>query len=191
MPITDYLPQPVIDLADWCVIDVVDEKGGLRRVASAHNNPAKEKLMVELQEKFPPDWDSPQPSARVLRTGKSELLQEVTDELMAERVRNPQHMKLIKDIGINSHIAVVLSARGNKLGAISLGLSEGDGKYGPDDLSLAEELGRRAAFARSGSIEFCVALLIISKPRVNKARTIKMSQKSKCRQLRRLYSARL
>ncbi len=134
-------------LADWCVIDVVDETGGLRRVASAHNNPAKEKLLLELQEKFPPDWDSPQPSARVLRTGKSELLEELTDDLMAERVRDAEHLKLIKEIGLKSHMAVALSARGHRLGAISLGLSEGRGKYGPDDLSLAEELGRRAAAA--------------------------------------------
>jgi len=46
-------------LGDWCVIDVVDEKGGLRRVASAHNNPLKEELLMELQDKFPPDWNSP------------------------------------------------------------------------------------------------------------------------------------
>src|SRR5688572_11227988 len=61
-------------LADFCLVDLLDEDRTIRRVATAHRDPAKEALLRELQERFPPDWDSPAPAARVLRSGRPELL---------------------------------------------------------------------------------------------------------------------
>lgn len=144
-------------LADWCVIDIVDEKGELRRVAAAHRDSAKEQLLIELQQQFPPDWNSTQPSPRVVRTGRSELVEEMTDALISRRAKNNHHKELLKKIGLTSYMAVALTARGNKLGAINLCLSDDNRRYSQDDLKLAEEIGRRAAIAIDNARLYYVA----------------------------------
>src|SRR5205814_10286668 len=44
----------VPDLADWCVVDVVEPERGLRRVAVAHEDPA----LLELAAAVPRRWRS-------------------------------------------------------------------------------------------------------------------------------------
>jgi PAS domain S-box-containing protein len=61
-------------LADWCVIDVLEEDGSLDRLAMTHQDPEKVALAQELEERYPPDPDAPRGVAQVLRTGSSELV---------------------------------------------------------------------------------------------------------------------
>ena len=42
-------------LADWCVVDVLDEEGVLQRLAVAHVDPAKIELAQTVQQRYPPD----------------------------------------------------------------------------------------------------------------------------------------
>jgi len=134
------------DLGDLCVVDVIEE-GELRRLASAHVRPEKAQLIEDLRRHYPPGGDSPAPAARVLRTGHPELLVEVTPDIVAERTRNPEHESLIRRLGMRSHIAVPMVARGTTVGVISLGITESDRRYGEDDVALATDLARRAAVA--------------------------------------------
>jgi PAS domain S-box-containing protein len=46
-------------LADWCVVDVLDENGSLERLAVEHPDPGKVALVHKLQERYPPDPDEP------------------------------------------------------------------------------------------------------------------------------------
>src|SRR5690606_24201244 len=64
------------ELGDLCILDILED-GLLRRVATVHVRPEKEELLEQLRRRYPPDLDSPQPAARVLRTGTCELLAEV------------------------------------------------------------------------------------------------------------------
>jgi signal transduction histidine kinase len=133
-------------LAEWCLIDVVDD-GTLKRVASHHADPAKAVLLEQLAERYPPDWDSPQPAGRVLRTGEPLLVPEVTREIMDTHVRDAEHGRLIRALGIRTGMAVPLLAHGRTLGTMSFFLAATDRRYGAADLALAQELGRRAAMA--------------------------------------------
>ena len=138
----------VPDLADWCAIDVLEEEGPLiRRAAVAHVDPSKMKSATELQERYPPTWDAPRGVPNVLRTGESELYPEITDEMIRAAARDAEHLELIRSLDLRSAIIVPLQARGRTLGAMTFVWAETGRSYGPDDLALAEELGRRATLA--------------------------------------------
>ncbi|HEX6938213.1 MAG TPA: ATP-binding protein [Longimicrobiales bacterium] len=131
-------------LADWCVVDMVENRH-IHRIASAHRDPAKEPLLRELDRRFPPDWESPQPGTRALRTRQAELIEEVTDDILRSRTRSAEHRDLVRALGIRSMIAAPLIARGQLLGSISLVCDRR--RYDKDDLGVVRELADRAAVA--------------------------------------------
>ena len=134
-------------LADWCVVDVLKEDGSLDRVAVAHQDPEKVAWAYELQERYPPDVDSSYGVGRALRTGRPELVAEISKPLLEEAARDAEHREILQNLGIESYLIVPLVARGRTLGAVTLVSAESGWRYGPADLELAEELARRAALA--------------------------------------------
>src|SRR5215203_4609867 len=134
-------------LADWCLIDVLEEDGSLDRLALTHQDPEKIKLAHELERRYPPDPDAPRGVAQVLRTSRSELVPEIPEPLIDEAARDLEHREILRKLGLKSYMSVPLVARGRTLGAISLVSAESGRRYGPADLKLAEELARRAALA--------------------------------------------
>ncbi|HSD21410.1 MAG TPA: AAA family ATPase [Anaeromyxobacter sp.] len=133
----------VRSLADWCLIDLVDGQQ-LRRIAGAHADPAKEPVIEELLRRYPPTYDAPHPSARVLRSGEPLLVTELPAEDIRAFCYDDGHARLISEMGCGSALAVPLLARGRVLGALTLG-SATLGRYKRADLELARELADRAA----------------------------------------------
>jgi PAS domain S-box-containing protein len=134
-------------MADWCVIDVMQDDGSLRRLALVHADPQRE-LADELLRRFPPeDPGSSDLMRNVLETGKPLLLPEVPEELLERAARSPEHLALMHRIGMRSAIVVPLSGRDRTLGAISFVATRPDRRYGEADLAVAEELAVRAAAA--------------------------------------------
>jgi PAS domain S-box-containing protein len=76
-----------------------------------------------------------------------ELVSEITDEMLVAAARDELHLDLLRELGLSSYMCVPLVARERVLGAISFVLAESGGRYGADDLELAEELARHAATA--------------------------------------------
>jgi PAS domain S-box-containing protein len=134
-------------LADWCGLDVVEEDGSLRQLAVAHVDPAKVKLARQLRKRYPPRPDDPTGVSAVVRTGRPELYPEVSDELIAASTPDPKVRQLVRDLRLRSIMIVPLHARGTTVGAMTFVWAESDRRYGPDDLSLAEDLARRAGQA--------------------------------------------
>ena len=134
-------------LADWCGIDVVEEDGSLRQLAIVHTDPTKLTFALELQERYPPDPESENGAAAVVRSGEPQLMPEIPDELLVAATKDEQHLELIRELGLRSWMCVPLIARGRTLGAISLVAAESGRRYGREDLRLAEDLARRAATA--------------------------------------------
>ena len=133
-------------LADWCSVDVREEDGTIRQVAVAHKDPDKVKWALELQQKYPPDPNAPTGAPNVIRTGQSELLPEIPEELLEAAIgEDEEFRRIVEEIGFYSVMVVPLTARGRTLGAISLITTRESGRrYGPRDLAFAEDLARRA-----------------------------------------------
>ncbi|HEX2739659.1 MAG TPA: PAS domain S-box protein [Rubrobacter sp.] len=134
-------------LADWCVVDVVEEDGSLQRLAAEHEDPEKVALARRLQERYPPDPDAPYGVNHVVSTGRSELVPEIPESGLDEVARDEEHRDLLRTLGLKSYMVVPLLARGRMLGAISFVAAESGRRYGKEDLELAEDLARRAALA--------------------------------------------
>lgn len=134
-------------VADWCAIDVLGENGSVERLAVVHQDPEKETWARELQERYPPDPETPRGVPNVLRTGRSELYSKITDEMLEPAARDEEHLRLIREVGFTSAMVVPLVASGRTVGAISLVSTESGRRYGESDLRMAEELASRTALA--------------------------------------------
>lgn len=133
--------------ADWCVVDVVEEDRSLHRVAVAHVDPEKAALAHQLRTRFPPLHAGAAGVARVLRSGLGELHREVEAETLEALAQGPEHRALLEALGMGSLVIVPLTARGRRLGAISLVYGASGRRYGERDVALAEDLAIRAALA--------------------------------------------
>lgn len=135
-------------LADWCVVDLVDDSGRVQAVESLAASPEKSRLLHELLTAYPHD-----PSrqgdivAGVLQTGRSVLLPEFPDRALEAAAEDGRHLELLRRLTPVSGIVVPLRARERILGAVILWTSESGRRYGARDLALAEELASRAALA--------------------------------------------
>ena len=134
-------------LADWCTVDMAAEDGSFGQVAVAHIDPEKEKLVGEVRRHYPPDPAGSHALAQVLRSGRSLVISAVTDDWLRTNTRGVEHFRVMREIGLRSYMSVPLVARERILGTITFLSSLPDRHYGPDDLSLAEDLARRAAMA--------------------------------------------
>ena len=132
--------------ADWCGIDVVVD-GRLHRLAVEHVDPAKVQLAKDLADRYPPDPNAPNGAWNVMRTGKSELIAEITDEMLVAGAQDEEHLRIALDLHLRSALTVPLVARGRVLGVITWVSAESERIYSEDDLALAEDLAKRAAIA--------------------------------------------
>ncbi len=143
-------------LADYCVIDLVQESGEVRRVAAAHADPSRQKLVDELR-RYPPDPRMPEGVPDVLRTGTPLLLPEVPECRLRAAAQDEGHLRILRELGMSSVIIVPLRARGRIIGALTFASADRVRRYDPEDLSLAEEIAGRAAVAVDNARLYCEA----------------------------------
>ena len=145
--LTDLARLVVPNLADWCAVEIIDDAGISRQVTIAHVDPDKVQYARELNRRYPSNPQAATGVPNVLRTGTPELYAEITDEMLVAGAIDAEHLRLVRALGLRSAIIVPLTVRGRTFGALTLVSAESRRRYGPDDLALAMELARRAAFA--------------------------------------------
>jgi signal transduction histidine kinase/CheY-like chemotaxis protein len=132
-------------LADWCAVTIEGEPA--EQIPLAHVDPAKVGVLRELLLRFPPDPQARDGYPEVIRTGKSQLVEDAPAGMLESLARSPEHLALLRQVGSRSWIIVPLRVQSATFGAITLAWSESPRRYGPADLLLVEELARRAAVA--------------------------------------------
>ncbi|HET7623598.1 MAG TPA: ATP-binding protein [Gemmatimonadaceae bacterium] len=136
-------------IADVCFIDVL-EHGVARRVASAASSPTLTTTAQHLHA-FPRKSDEPYLTRESMTSGRAVLVREATRRSLERVTQHPDHLRLLLELHPRSYMTVPLLARGRTLGAIAFIATTESPTYTPVDLSLAEELGRRAALAVDNS----------------------------------------
>jgi len=129
--------------ADWCVIDLLDGDGSVRRAAVRVADPAREAAAAALLE------DPTMPGHCELMGGA--MTDGATRRYRAEDLHlarigcDERHAELLRALDLGSAVVVPLIARGDILGAMALVRGASGPEFSDADVLIAEELGRRAA----------------------------------------------
>ncbi|QJE95663.1 response regulator [Luteolibacter luteus] len=131
-------------LGEFCIVDRIDDDGGLIQVAVAHFDPSKEALLRKIP--YPKAEETFHGAFRVFQTGSpfvcNKMDEAVISDLVPERDR-----EFMRSLGATSFAAVPLSARGRVIGAITMVHTKEGAVYEQDDLWLADELAHKAAIS--------------------------------------------
>ena len=139
-------------LADWCVIDVLADRG-LERMAVAHADPADAALAADMRGLIIDPAGTAGPAAAA-RSGRSELHPHVDAAHLRNAAVDPRHHELALRLGVRSSASVPLAVRGRPLGVMTLVTSASGRVLGAEQLAVLEELARRAAAAIDSAQQF-------------------------------------
>ena len=125
----------VRELADWCIVDVIEDGNELTRLTVARAEPAG-------GNGGPGPRDVPGTGVRaVAYGGRSQLIPAPGEDAKGEPVR------FLEGLDARSVISVPLRARNQPLGALTVARTGRGATYGADDLALVEDLATRIALA--------------------------------------------
>ncbi|RYZ06086.1 MAG: PAS domain S-box protein [Myxococcales bacterium] len=128
-------------MADWCSIQLLDSKDALERVAVAHADPHRLEVIREIEHQYPADENDA--ARRIVRTGVSEHVHELTDAMLVASSRDLHHLELMRLLALRSWMAVPIKVDRRTIGVLSLASSESGRLFEQRDVDIAEEIGRR------------------------------------------------
>jgi signal transduction histidine kinase len=134
-------------LGSWCIVDLVEADGSMRRIAIVHPDPQMQELAAGLTKSWPPGRDDPLGAPQAVRTRQIEVIPFVDDEMLVSVARDQENLRTLRALGIGSVVVVPLIARGSVLGALTLVSADSGHQYAQTDIELAEDLGARCAMA--------------------------------------------
>jgi PAS domain S-box-containing protein len=139
------------ELADWCLIELLEADGSFRRAAAVAADARVEGMLHPIRQ-LPTDRSSARVGVRVADTLQTVLIEDLGDEatLREETGGNEALAEMIRATGAKSAIVAPLVGRGTFLGIMFFVVGP-DRTYGPTDVAIVSELARRAAQAVSNA----------------------------------------
>jgi signal transduction histidine kinase len=136
----------VKNLADYCVIDMVEDNGEIRR-AKVVCSLEKKRDLADAFARLPLGGQRTPILLQVLKGGTELVFETVASQDLEEWARNQEHIRLLRESEVHSLVWVPLIGRDRVLGGFCLASSTLARQYSRDDLRLAEELSRRASLS--------------------------------------------
>ncbi len=138
----------VPELAELCVIDLLDRNGSVASTVAAALEPEVAEDLEELRRRLPLDLDGTHPVARALASGVPCVVDDLTDELeLAQAAQSDEHQRFMRGAGYRSAAVFPMIARGRTHGAISFLHVRSEARYSRGVLDVLEDLSGRAAMA--------------------------------------------
>lgn len=137
----------VPEMADWCTVDLVDDHGKVAHAAIKHVDASKVELARIIREKYPPDPEGEAGIYNVIRTGKPELYEEISDDVLVALTVDDEHLRTARTLGLKSAMIVPMRAHGHSFGTITFVSAESGRRYNEADLAIALQVAERAGVA--------------------------------------------
>ena len=137
-------------LGDGCMVDLIDESGAIKRVATATVDPDTKPVLERLQ-RHSLDPEGTHPVALALKTGRIQVIDEVTDDLLQSWTSDAAYLEDVRAWPGRAAVVAPMIARGRTLGAIALASFSEEGNFRPADIATIRELARRAAISVDNS----------------------------------------
>lgn len=134
-------------VADGCAVDLVERDGKVHRKAVSRSWEDPEGLTRGPEAVYPIDPGAEWGPSRVLQSGRPELYTESPDGLLPALSADEWQLKIFQGLGVKSVLLAPMLAGGRTMGVLILVSSRNGRSFGSAELSLAEDLARRAAVA--------------------------------------------
>ena len=135
-------------LADYCRMVLVNDVGEVRHsLVSETSVKGGKRIITKLYEQYRSDENSNYGVPHILKTGKSEIIADVSEALSQVKKKNKGVVSTVKQIGLRSYMGVPLIARGKVLGVITFSSAREALVYTVRDLAFAEEIAHYIALS--------------------------------------------
>ncbi|MBX3022884.1 MAG: response regulator [Bdellovibrionales bacterium] len=136
------------NFADWCeVVLLAESDKRIEHFVIANADPEKVDWAKKAREAFQIDWDSDYGTAKVIRTGRPELVTHFKRGYLDDKVTDLGRREAVRLLGLHSVMLVPMTYQNRVIGVITLGRSDNPIEFNEFDLALAGDLSRRAALA--------------------------------------------
>jgi signal transduction histidine kinase len=129
-------------LGEWCAIDLVDERGHMQRVATAHVDAAKGEMLRTAERRH---GGSGRKLLHRLSRGEATLIPVLDETTVAHAGLGVWQARLLRQLGLRRLLVMPLRIHGHTLGTLSVASEDAAGSYSSGDLMLAERIARRCA----------------------------------------------
>jgi PAS domain S-box-containing protein len=134
-------------VGELCAVYLRAEKGARAHVAAVHGDASLVSAVRAMCDERFFCKDVPFGYAEVVRSGKTEMRAHVNADMYRPYVDRPEHLERLRAMNLQSWIGVPLTRQGQVIGALFLALTTPGRIYVPEDVPLAEEIGKRASLA--------------------------------------------
>jgi len=150
--IVQRVTQSIVpELAEWCsVVISIDRRRDRPSITVAHTDPAKLAYAEQIQRDFPYDPDAPFGAARVISTGRRELVADIDPSVFAALPGGD----VLQKIGLRHVVTLPLVGALGILGSLQLVRCDGQAPFAPAELELLDEVAGRVGAALNSAVLF-------------------------------------
>ncbi len=144
-------------LADWCYVDLIHEHPAapptIARdfVEHADDRPDSDEIAEEFKSRYPFDYNVPLGTPKVLRTGKPELIEVITDEQHRVVTKDSARYHLLRRLNVVSFMCVPIEVGRQRVGAIGFYSTTSKRRFDEDGLEMACRLARILSLRLAGA----------------------------------------
>ncbi len=148
-------------VADWTSLTMREPTGELRVVALAHRDAGRERLAWQFIARHPPDPRAEAGTANVIRTGKTEVVEDLSSTVIEASATDTEHLRLLKNLNVRHYVIAPLTAPDGVIGALTFVLGDSGRRFEGSDIDLITSLAARAALHIQNSRLYTERLRIV------------------------------
>ncbi len=147
-------------LGAWCIVDILEQGGAIRRLGIYHPDPEKQTLAQELEATWVPERDDPYGAPAMLRDARTVAITEDVEVTLTATAGSAANLHILRQLGIGSLLTVPLVTRNKLLGAITFVGAQPGLSFSREDAQLAEDLAARGSLALDNAQVYDLALVL-------------------------------
>lgn len=122
-------------LGTWCILDVIDEDGKMRRPAIVHAEVDRDRVADRLLRDWPPQPGDPFGAGRAIEAPRPKIIARVPDSMLRRASRSAEVERQLRELGMGSLLFLPLVSSDLLLGSMTF-VSPNPDAYTPQDLLL-------------------------------------------------------
>jgi signal transduction histidine kinase len=134
-------------VGDWCIVDVLGDRGAMRRLPIVHPDGTKQARLRDLEERWLPAPGDPFGLPAILQSRGPTLIDQGVDEALASAAHDPETLGVLRSLEIESLLTVPLVIRESLIGALTFVSEKRHGDDSRDNVKLAEDFAVLSAMA--------------------------------------------